>query len=110
MHAGFQKSRLEIVKLISFTAVIFLIAGLHATQAQTRRQPTTESMTCAQTKALINELGGINLKTGQFTFDRYVSERRFCVSRNQIVRNTFVKTKDVRSCPVLVCTEPRNNQ
>ena len=87
---------------------VFLLA-LPA-NSQTRRQPDTTKLTCAQTHDLIERYGGINLKSGQFKFDRYVTGRNHCFA-GQSVRTTFVPTKDSKKCSVLICAEvgQRNN-
>ncbi len=79
-----------------------------STEAQTRRQPDTTQLTCAQTTDLINRFGAINLKSGPIKFDRYVASRNQCFP-GQNVRTTTVPTKDTMRCGVSVCVEPREN-
>jgi len=73
-------------------------------KAQTRRQPDTTKLTCAQTHELIDRYGAINLKSGQFKFDRYVTSRNQCFA-GQSLRTTNVPTKDSKRCSVQVCVE-----
>jgi hypothetical protein len=80
-----------------------LVPALQA-EAQTRRQPDTTQLTCAQTQDLIKRFGGINLKSGPYKFDRFVAGRNQCFS-GQTVRPTYVPTKDDPKCSVLVCAE-----
>ncbi|MHA7774931.1 hypothetical protein [Roseibium sp. M-1] len=77
-------------------------------EAQTRRQPDTTQLTCAQTHDLIRRFGGINLKTGPHKFDRYVVSRNHCFA-GQAVRTTHVPTTDSPRCSVQVCVEPSQN-
>jgi len=89
----------------------FICLGLiSAAEAQTRRQPDTTKLTCAQTHALIKRFGAINLKSGPHRFDRYVTNRNQCFT-GQTVRTTFVPTEDNKRCTVLICAEvgQRNN-
>jgi len=92
-------------------AFLFIGFGLvSAVDAQTRRQPDTTKLTCAQTQELISRFGAINLKSGPYKFDRYVVNRTQCFT-GQTVRPTFVPTLDSKRCSVLICAETgqRNN-
>mgnify|MGYP006979925077 CR=1 FL=1 len=84
------------------------LTGL-AADAQTRRQPNTTELTCDPTHVLISKFGAINLKSGQYRFDRYVSSAGHCVSSGKAVRTTYVPTKDNPSCPVKICVEQGQN-
>jgi hypothetical protein len=86
-----------------------LLSSAFPTKAQTRRQPDTTQLTCAQTHDLIRRFGAINLKTGAHKFDRYVVSRNHCFP-GQAVRNTFVLTTDTPRCSVKICVEPNQNR
>ncbi|WP_269583931.1 hypothetical protein [Roseibium sp. Sym1] len=90
--------------------MLMCFALIPAAHAQTRRQPDTTKLTCAQTHELINRFGRINLKSGPHKFDRYVTNRSQCFT-GQTVRTTFVPTIDSKRCSVLICAETghRNN-
>ncbi|TYC49250.1 hypothetical protein FMN50_24630 [Rhodobacterales bacterium] len=82
-------------------SLVMLSAGA---EAQTRRQPNTETLTCKQTQALVQQYGAINLKTGEVRFDRYVNGRKYCLV-GQSLRTTFVTTKHGVRCPVQICID-----
>ncbi|MBO6890312.1 MAG: hypothetical protein JJ866_00100 [Roseibium sp.] len=88
-------------------AVVLL--SLYPATAQTRRQPNTETLTCAQTHDLIDRFGAINLKSGPVKFDRYVSSRSQCFA-GQGLRNVNVPTKDNPRCTVQICAELDHNR
>ena len=72
-----------------------------AVSAAEARQSTL-SMTCAETVALVQSQGGIVLSTGEFTYDRYVADRRSCLV-GEAARSSYVPTSDVRRCQLKVC-------
>lgn len=88
----------------SFAFLFIGLALVSAADAQTRRQPDTTKLSCAQTHELINRFGAINLKSGPHKFDRYVTNRSQCFT-GQTVRTTFVPTVDSKRCSVLICAE-----
>jgi len=111
MNGNNNKKQLSIAGLAVRSGLVcgaFFLAGLTA-EAQTRRQPNTNELTCAQTQALIKKFGAINLKSGQYKFDRYVSSAGHCVSSGKAVRTTYVPTKDDARCPVKICVEQGQN-
>lgn len=88
------------------SVAIFVLVGLGNADAQTRRPPDTRKMTCEQAKALVQKQGAINLTTGEYTFDRYVSGPRYCIGPAQATRDAVVPTKDNPRCIVgQRCTE-----
>jgi len=54
-------------------SVVMISAG-----AAAQPRPSTVTMTCAQAAGLVASRGAIVLGTGGLTFDRFVSDRRFC--------------------------------
>ncbi|GAB2186002.1 hypothetical protein LAB1_33110 [Roseibium sp. LAB1] len=106
MNENNTRKQLLIAKS-ALQAGLFLCAVLAPVQqadAQTRRQPDTTQLSCDQTHDLIKRFGGINLKSGPYKFDRFVTGRNQCFA-GQTVRTTFVPTKDNPRCSVLVCAE-----
>ena len=85
-----------------------IAVSLHPSVAQTRRQPNTETLTCAQTHDLIDKFGAINMKSGNVRFDRYVSSRSSCFA-GQGLRNVYVPTRDNAKCLVQICAERNRN-
>jgi len=79
----------------------------NAAEAQSRR-PDVRQMTCDQAKALVEQAGGIVLTTGQYTYDRYVSDKFYCPMGLDI-KDAWVATSDTQSCRIgYTCvTEPR---
>jgi len=88
----------------SFAFLVICLALVSAADAQTRRQPDTTKLSCAQTHELINRFGAINLKSGPHKFDRYVTNRTQCFT-GQSVRTTNVPTVDSKRCSVLICAD-----
>ncbi len=83
---------------------ILVALTLWAPAAQAR--PATPSMTCAAVQALVARSGGIVLDTSATTFDRYVSDRRFCMP-DEATRPAFERTRDNPQCFIgYTCYEP----
>lgn len=61
------------VKIILAVAATALAAPTPA-----NARPDTRSMTCQQAVATIKHYKSIVLSTGQYTYDRYVSQQGFC--------------------------------
>ncbi|PVB60206.1 hypothetical protein [Labrenzia sp. 011] len=112
MHANNSRKQSSVAGFALGSGLVFgviCLTGLSA-EAQTRRQPDTTRLTCAQTQALIEKFGAINLKSGPYKFDRYVAGRTQCVSAGRDIRTTYVPTSDDTSCPVKVCIEQGQQQ
>lgn len=69
--------------------VALLAAG--AARAQ-QGMPNTRTMSCAEVQALVARSGAVVLATGANTFDRYVSNVRYCAGAEQI-KPEWVPTK-----------------
>jgi hypothetical protein len=83
--------------------VLALLVVASSVQAQPR--PMTPSLTCNQARGLVFSRGAIVLGTGTYTYDRYVSDGRFCL-RNEMTELAFVPTRDTPQCPVgYICRE-----
>jgi hypothetical protein len=87
-------------------AVLALIAALVSASAEAQPRPSTVAMTCPQAAHLVAARGAIVLGTGGFTFDRFVTDRRFCTI-NQTTEPAWVPTSDQPQCFVgYRCKEP----
>ena len=63
-------------------------------------------MTCDQAARLVARAGGIVLDTSATTFDRYVSDLRFCMPQ-QALRPAFEPTRDNPQCFIgYTCYDP----
>ncbi|MBO6508039.1 MAG: hypothetical protein JJ979_06085 [Roseibium sp.] len=79
------------------------LAAIQTADAQTRRVDS-RSLTCSQVQSMINQRGAVLLSTGQYTFDRYVSNRNQCQHGEVLYRDT-VPTKDNGRCRVQRCAD-----
>ncbi len=70
-----------------------------ATAALAQGRPSTETMTCNQTQALIAARGSVVLGTGPFTYDRYVRDQGFC-ALGEASAAAWERTVDAAQCPV----------
>ena len=87
-------------------AVLIVVAALVSTCAQAQTRPSTVTMTCAQAARLVASQGAIVLGTGGSTFDRFVTDRRFCAI-NQTTEPAWVPAADNLQCFVgYRCKEP----
>lgn len=99
----FRSAKIGKLFLIASAVSLFSIASIQTTEAQSRR-PDSRTMTCAQVQSMINQQGAVVMSTGQYTFDRYVSNRSFC-QRGEVTRRDYVPTKDNNKCYVERCIE-----
>lgn len=108
MSGNNTKKKLPIAGFAVRSSVVcgVFFATVLGAEAQTRRQPDTTDLTCEQTHELVARFGAINLKSGRFRFDRYVSSGNLCLPQRQAVTTTYVPTRDSSSCPVKICVEP----
>jgi hypothetical protein len=84
---------------------ILLAATLAASSAYAQPRPMTPSLTCNQARGLVFSRGAIVLGTGTYTYDRYVSDVRFC-EFNEWTEPAAVPTRDTPQCPVgYVCRD-----
>ncbi|MGQ3676397.1 hypothetical protein ACT6QH_12970 [Xanthobacter sp. TB0139] len=66
-------------------------------EARAQSMPSTLNMSCAEAVKLVAKEGGVVLRTGENTFDRYVSGLRFC-SMGDSLRPEWVPTRDKKEC------------
>jgi hypothetical protein len=82
-------------------AIIALGLSLFAGPALAQR-PATFAMSCDHTQAIVVSRGAIVLQTSPTTYDRFVSDRRFC-ERDEFADPIAVLAADTPSCPLLRC-------
>ncbi len=70
-----------------------------ATGALAQSAGTTTTMTCEEARQIVASQGSVVLNTGPDTFDRYVSNDRYCAS-GQYVKPAFVPTRNTQECEV----------
>jgi hypothetical protein len=83
--------------LITLTAV-----AISPAQART----DARRLTCAQAQTLIRQQGAAVLTTGQYTYERFVSDHRFC-DGNKEARPARTPTRDDPSCRIGNVCQPR---
>src|SRR5215204_6927183 len=87
-------------------AHLALAAGLISTSAVAQPRPSTVDMRCAQAAGTVAARGAIVLGTGGFTYDRFVSDRRFCAI-TETTEPAWVPAADTPHCFVgYRCKEP----
>jgi hypothetical protein len=79
-------------------AVAAGVAALIAISAVEARESTL-TMSCDQARALVAAQGAIVLSTGEFTYERYVADRRFCLI-GEDARRSFAPTRDNPKCQI----------
>ncbi len=65
--------------------------------ASASEMPLTLSMSCARAAKLVAESRGIVLRTGEFTYDRYVNSLQFC-DMGDSLKPEWVPTQDSPQC------------
>ena len=88
-------------------AAAFAVTALLAlSPALAQGRPSTVQMSCARAAALVQAQGSMVLGTGGMTYDRFVSDRRFCAPTEQ-TKPAFVPAADTAQCLVgYTCIEP----
>lgn len=77
------------------TVALAVSSGIPHVSAQGR--PDVTRMTCSQAKAFIDRRGDVVVSTGGRTYERVVSNRRFC-ALGEIARKFRAPTQDNRAC------------
>ena len=67
------------------------------TSAIAQPRPSSVSMTCNQAAGLVRARGAVVLGTGGYTYDRFVSDHRFCLYF-EVTEAAFVPTVDMPQC------------
>jgi hypothetical protein len=68
-----------------------------ATSAVAQPRPSTTGMSCAQAAGLVASRGAIVLGTGGHTYDRFVTDERFCL-RSETTAPVWVRAGDTHQC------------
>ena len=84
-----------VMKRLAF-ALAFL-AFSPGVQAQQRL--STLNLTCGQAQQIVRARGAVVLSTGTYTYDRFVTDRRFC-EFNEGLELALVPTRDTPQCPI----------
>lgn len=80
-------------------ALLSAALALAATGALAQPRPSTQAMTCGQTRALVASRGAMVLSTGPTTYDRFVASRAFC-QINEMIEPAWAPTRDTAQCPI----------
>ena len=100
------KTPAKTIRAVVASAAVLLLFGLPV-----QARPDTRTMTCAQAQDLVKRSGAIVLSTGQYTYSRFVADRRYC-GHYEILRPSYAPTRDTAQCPVAYYCErvvrPRN--
>jgi hypothetical protein len=83
------------MKVALLSAVLALVASSVAAQPR----PSTQAMTCNQTRGLIASRGAIVLNTSPTTYDRFVASQAFCLV-NETIEPVWAPTRDTPQCPI----------
>ncbi len=73
-----------------------LLIGLVAPGVALAR-PDSTAMSCRDAAALVARQGAVVMATGPNTYDRYVSQIRYCAGGEEL-KPEWVPTRDVRQC------------
>lgn len=85
--------------------LLFMMALLAAAPAMAQHRVDARQLDCRSVQSLIDQRGAIVLTTGQYTYDRYVVDGRFCFSA-EVPRYTTIPSADTDQCPVYRCDQP----
>ena len=77
-----------------FLACAFSVA---AATVMAQPRPSTLAMSCGQAAGLVASRGAIVLGTGVHTYDRFVSDARFCL-RTETTEPVWVRAADTLQC------------
>jgi hypothetical protein len=80
-------------------ALLTAALALAATSALAQPRPSTQAMTCNQTRALVASRGAVVLNTSPTTYDRFVASRAFC-QINETTEPVWAPTRDTPQCPI----------
>ena len=79
-------------------AIAMMIAAASTASAAQRTDIT--QMSCGQARSLIAQRGASVVTTGPRTYQRFVSDIRFCDAGNHYLHPAFTPTADNRSCRI----------
>lgn len=85
---------------------LFSMLMLAGTGADAQTRLSTTAMSCGQAAQLVRAHGAAVLGTGGATYDRFVSDRRFCAP-TEVLKRAFAPTRTDRQCLIgFKCYEP----
>ena len=93
------------IRIVASFVASFVASLIVAAPAAAQR-PSTLAMTCSEAQALVAARDSIVLSTGRYTFDRFVSDDRFCYL-GEYADPAFVQTADAESCRLFYICRPR---
>ena len=70
-------------------------------------RPDVRKLSCAQAQALVQRSGAVVVTTGQHTYERYVSDQRFC-DIPFIIGRAWTATADTKQCQIGYICEQRD--
>jgi len=79
-------------------AAMAALALLAATESAAAR-PDTRTLTCDGARSLVQSRGAVVVSTGRYTYDRAVSDQRYC-DRGEIVETFIAPTLDNPRCRI----------
>ncbi|MBX9759507.1 MAG: hypothetical protein K2Y29_12105 [Beijerinckiaceae bacterium] len=83
------------------------VAGA-AADAAAQGRPATMAMSCGQAQSMVRARGAVVMTTGQYTYDRFVSDQRFCSFDEETIP-TWAPTRDAPQCMVGFRCEQRRS-
>lgn len=81
----------------SAVLALALGVGLAATAATAQTRIATTSLPCAALRALVERSGAVVLGTGGHTYERFVSDHRFC-TRSETTAPAYAAAADTPEC------------
>ena len=104
-----SKTRLAATGVLQWTSAALLAAFIVAFAAGSAnaQRPDTRAMTCAGAWAFVQANGAVVMSTGRYTYDRLVSQRRYC-ELNEVLQRHFAQTADSPRCFVGYVCRGRN--
>jgi hypothetical protein len=76
-------------------SVALVVAAMTSAVAQSR--PSSVAMSCRQAAGLVASRGALVLGTGGYTYDRFVTDQRFCL-RSEFTEPAWVPSADTPQC------------
>jgi hypothetical protein len=90
-------------------ALSLFLASLPAATALAQEGPNARTMTCAQTKAIIQSKGASLINSGPDVYNRYVKDAAYCLE-DQYLAPAWVRTLDSKACFIgYYCTDNRDD-
>jgi len=77
--------------------VLTFLVLLIVTEARSQGRPVSTALTCSRAAGLVGSQGALVLGTGVYTYDRYVSNQRFCVL-GETTEPAWIRTVDNPQC------------